>query len=97
MPSPQDLGFPFSRDEIAAAQALVRPRDEAERYADRMFDLPDDAIGFIIGEGELYLLALVSEDLHRRVLAYRPDLAPMIARIMADREGYLAARHEVAE
>jgi hypothetical protein len=82
------VGVPFTRDEYVRAQLQVRPREEAEALASRLFD--DRAlIGATLMDGDLLLLALLSEDMAARVVALRPSLRTKVVEFRTDRERVL--------
>jgi hypothetical protein len=71
--SESPAGVPFTWEEYLRAQLQVRPRDHAEVMARRLFDTPG-MIGAHLMDGDLLLLALLSEDLAERVVTFRPAL-----------------------
>lgn len=82
------VGVPFTRDEYVRAQLQVRPREEAEALASRLYDDPA-LIGATLMDGDLLLLALLSEDIAARVAALRPSLRTQIEVFRTDREKVL--------
>jgi hypothetical protein len=72
-PAGGPVGVPFTRDEYVRAQLQVRPREKAEALARGLFDSPE-LIGAHLMDGDLLLLALLSEELAARVVAWRPSL-----------------------
>jgi len=82
-------GVPFTRDEYVRAQLQVRPREEAEALASRLFDDPA-LIGATLMDGDLLLLALLGEDMAARVIALRPSLRTQVEVFRTDREKVLA-------
>ena len=79
---------PFTRDEYVRAQLQVRQREEAETLASRLFDDPA-LIGATLMDGDLLLLALLSDDMASRVIALRPLLRTQIEVFRTNREKVL--------
>jgi hypothetical protein len=77
------VGVPFTRDEYVRAQLQVRDRDEAEALARGLFDSPE-LIGAHPMDGDLLLLALLSEELAARMVAWRPSLRAQVEALRAD-------------
>src|SRR4051812_2940146 len=77
------IGVPFTRDEYVRAQLQVREREEAEALARGLFDSPE-SIGAHLMDGDLLLLALLSEDLAARVIAWRPSLSAQVEEWKSD-------------
>lgn len=91
LPYGNRFGFPFTREELVRAQMQVMPREEAEAVARAVYDQDaPEVIGVHVADGNLLLLALLSEDLAARVVAYRPALREMIERFRQDTEAALA-------
>ena len=89
-PPGSPVGVPFTRDEYVRAQMQVRPREESEALAARLFDDPA-LIGAHLMDGDLLLLAMLSEELAARVVAFRPSLRAQVERFRQDRERALAS------
>lgn len=82
--------FPFTREEYVRAHFQVKPRNDAEALASGLFDQdPSEVIGFHVMDGDLLLLAALSEDLASRVVAYRPKLSDLVQTVRADPEAFL--------
>lgn len=82
--------FLFTRDEYVLAHVQVMPREEAEARARALYSQDDsEAIGVHVADGDLLLLALLSEELAARVIAYRPTLRTQVERFRANREAAL--------
>lgn len=79
------VGVPFTRAEYVRAQMQVRTQEEAETLAARLFDAPE-AIGAHVMDGDLLLLALVSENLAARVIAWRPSLRQRVNEFRRERQ-----------
>lgn len=77
------VGVPFTRDEYVRAQVQVRPRAEAEALAARLFNAPE-LIGATLMDGDLLLLALLSDELAARVVGWRPSLRVQVETLRAD-------------
>jgi hypothetical protein len=75
---------PFTRDEYVHAQMQVRSREEAEALTARLFDTPV-LIGAQLMDGDLLLLAMDSEELADRIVAFRPPLRAQVERFKRDR------------
>lgn len=88
-PDPNPYRLPFTREEYVLAEAQIRPREQAERRAARLFDRSPDVIGISVMEGEIILVALVSDELAERMKRYRPSAAEIIDRCRADRDEVL--------
>ena len=84
-PPGSPAGVPFTRDEYVRAQLQVRSREESESLAQRLFDAPE-VIGAHLMDGDLLLLAMLSEALAERVIAFRPSLRPQVERFRQNRE-----------
>jgi len=82
------IGVPFTRDEYVRAQLQVRSREEAEALAGQLFNDPA-LIGATLMDGDLLLLALLSQDMAARVVALRPSLRTQIEVFRTDREKVL--------
>ena len=78
-------GVPFTRAEYVQAQMQVHPPAEAEAHAARLYDAPE-RIGATLMDGDLLLLALVSDDLAGRVIAFRPSLGATVRVFRQHRE-----------
>jgi hypothetical protein len=82
--------LPFTREEYVRAHLQVKPRKEAEALASGLFDQsPRDVIGVHVMDGDLLLLAALSEEIASRVVAYRPRLRDLVQRVRADPEAFL--------
>lgn len=82
--------FPFAREEYVRAHLQVKPRKDAEALASELFDQdPSEVIGFHVMDGDLLLLAALSEYIASRVVAYRPKLRDLVQRVRADPEAFL--------
>ena len=79
------VGVPFTRDEYVRAQLQVRPREEAEALAAEFYDAPE-LIGVHLMDGDLVLLALLSEELAARVVVLRPSLRARVETLRKDPE-----------
>ena len=84
-PPENPVGVPFTRDEYLRAQMQVRPREEAEALTRQLFDAPE-TIGAHLMDGDLLLLALLSNDMAARVVALRPSLRARVERFRRDPE-----------
>ena len=87
-------GLPFTRAEYLEAQLQVRSRQEAEAVTAGLFDPDPDRIGVTLADGDLLLVALVSDELAKRVIAYRPRLRDLVERFRANRDAVLASWRE---
>ncbi len=82
--------FPFTREEYVRAHLQVKPPMEAEALASGLFDQdPSEVIGVHVMDGDLLLLAALSEEIASRVVAYRPRLGDLVRRVRADPEACL--------
>jgi hypothetical protein len=90
LPQERHLPIPFSREEYVRAHQQVISPEEAEVRARAVYDGdPSEVIGVHVMDGDLLLLAILSEELASRVLAYRPKLSELVDRVRADPEGFL--------
>ena len=89
-PPTSPAGVPFTRDEYVRAQMQVRPREGSEALAARLFDDPT-VIGAQLMDGDLLLLAMLSEELATRVVAFRPSLRTQVERFRLDGERALVS------
>ena len=76
-------GVPCTREEYVRAQLQVRSQQEADALATQLFDSPT-LIGAQLMDGDLLLLALLSEELATRVISWRPTLRREIESLRAD-------------
>jgi hypothetical protein len=82
--------FPFTREEYVRAHLQVKPGGDAEALASGLFDQdPSEVIGAHVMDGDLLLLAALSEETASRVVAYRPRLRALVQRVRADPEAFL--------
>ncbi|HLL47184.1 MAG TPA: hypothetical protein VK399_10780 [Longimicrobiaceae bacterium] len=82
--------LPFTREEYVRAHLQVKSRKEAEALASGLFDQsPPEVIGVHVMDGDLLLLAALSEEIASRVVAYRPKLRELVQRVRADPEAFL--------
>ena len=84
-PPENPVGVPFTRDEYVRAQMQVRSREASEALASRLFDAPE-VIGAHLMDGDLLLLALLSDELAARVTAWRPSLRAQVEEFRRDPE-----------
>lgn len=84
-------GFPFSRAEYLAAQLQVRSREAAEAATALVYEPHPEWIGATVMDGDLVLLALLSDGLARRVVEYRPRISEVVARCRENRAAALDA------
>ena len=88
-PDPNPYRLPFTREEYIYAQAQIRPREQAVRRAAMLFEPSPEVIGITLMDGELILVALVSDELAERMKRYRPAAAELIDRCRANRDEVL--------
>ncbi len=82
--------FPFTREEYVRAHSQVKPREDAEALASGLFDQsPSEVIGVHVMDGDLLLLAALSDEIASRVVAYRPKLRDLAQMVRADPEAFL--------
>jgi hypothetical protein len=62
----------------------VRPRTDAETLAAPLFDRASGLIGVHVMDGDLLLVALLSPEHARRMIAYRPSIRPIVERLNQD-------------
>jgi hypothetical protein len=89
---PQDslAPLPFTREEYVRAHLQVRSASEAESLASGLFDTQaPEVIGVHVMDGDLLLLAALSDEIASRVCTYRPSLDTLVRRVRADPEGFL--------
>lgn len=86
---PEGVRVPFAREEYERALLLAMPQEEATMFVHLVFDNPHPA-GVNIMDGDLLLVAALSDDAAARVVKYRPRLAEQVRRIRADPEAFLA-------
>jgi hypothetical protein len=77
------VGVPFARNEYVRAQLQVRSREEAEALARGLFASPE-LIGAHLMDGDLLLLALLSDELAARVIARQPSLRAQVEALRGD-------------
>ena len=80
---------PFTRDEMLRAHTLLGDREHAELIVHAIYDPDEETTGVGIMDFSLLLLAYLSDDVARRVVAYRPSLRQEVEQVRSDPEGWL--------
>jgi hypothetical protein len=88
------FGFPFTREEYKRALRQVMPENEAEFQTRVIYEPDPEVIGFGVADTNLLWLAALSDDVARRVIAYRPQLRDAVLRIRENPESFIAAFHQ---
>ena len=99
LPYGNRFGVPFTRDEYVRALQLVMADEHAESLVRTIYDPDPETTSVEIMDGDLFLLASLSEDLARRVVEFRPTLAAEVRllRLNPDRfREYCRAQREQA-
>lgn len=80
--------IPFTREEYKRALLVTMSEEEAELLARQIYEPDPETIGINLMDGDLLLLASLSEDLAARVVAYRPELADFVRLLREDPEAF---------
>jgi hypothetical protein len=83
-------GFPFTRDEYSRALLLINPPELADMLTAALYDASPGRIGVTIMDGDLLLLAALSDEMGERVVAFRPSVRKMVRTIRADPAAFIA-------
>jgi len=90
LPFGNRFGLPFTREEFKRSLRPIMADDEAEFHTRLIYEPDPEAIGIGIADLNLLLLAALSDDVARRVIAYRPELRDVVLRIRENPEAFVA-------
>ena len=82
------MRFPFTREEYTRALLQVMPPEEVSAIMNSAFAA--ETIGINIADGDLLIIAALSDEMGERVLTYRPALREMVQRVRANPIVFLA-------
>jgi hypothetical protein len=83
---------PFTREEMTRALLLTLPDSAAvSQIVDQIYSPDQETTGVAVTDGTLLVLAALSDDVARRVIAYRPSLTAAVEKIRADPEAFTAS------
>lgn len=90
LPFGNRFGLPFRRDEYKRALRYMLTEDDAEFQTRGIYEPDAETIGIGVADMNLLLLAALSDDVARRVIAYRPTLRDAVLWVREDPEAFVA-------